>query len=1105
MSAVAAPPVARAATVTKPVAGRPPLMRIASPPVTLQCASSLRASSLRVSSPHDPAEKEAETTARRVMYQPAPAHTLRRADAIARPSAQLARMAGHIVQRDTALTRIMRQGVPPSLRQSSWIARAQQEGQPSTSANIDAEIRQSQSTGTPLPPSVRRFMEPRFAADFSNIRVHAGDKAANLSRQLSARAFTVGNSIFFGEGQYQPDSHDGRELLAHELTHTIQQGAATQTLPVQRSAVPEIRQHSDNAVQRGFLPDPFEYISNKANSIPGFTMFTVVIGYNPITKASVDRSAGNILRGAIELIPGGSYITEALNNHGIFDKISTWTKTQFDTIKDIGSNIWNEIKQFVKTLGPSDLGDLEGAWNRGKKILTGPIDQMIAFAENLKDGIVQLIKDAILRPIGAYAQTTSGYKLLCSVMGSDPITGDPAPQDAEALMGAFMIFIGEEETWATMQKANAVPRAFAWFKGAVEAVKGFVAEIPGLFVAAFKSLEIMDIVLIPRAFIKLGKVFGSFAGRFISWGANAVWNLLEIIFDVVKPGVMGYVKRTGGALKDILKNPMPFVGNLVAAGKLGFQQFAARFGTHLKAGLIDWLTGSLPGVYIPASFELKEILKFALSVLGLTWANVRVKLVKATSETIVKGLETTFDIVVTLVREGPAAAWAKIKEHLGNLKDMVIGGITDFVIDMVVKKAVPKIISMFIPGAGFIGAILSIYDTIMVFVQKLSKIAAVVGAFVNSIVQIAAGNIAGAAKRVESVLAGLLSLAISFLAGFAGLGKVADKVMAVIQKVRAPIDKALDAVINWIVTTAKKLFAKLFGKDKDAAKDGDKDPDKEKKVAAGLAALDAADKAALKDGLLEKEAAQKIAVSIKQQHPVFKSVTVIETAERYDYEYVASPKKTKKGEKKSDPEGDLKTARATFKQRLFPRDELDTAIKVSPTTSLRRINDWKSKSILYTLASNSFDPLTQYSFDKEKSGQRDTNPNNRSKYGYSNPSKSSGVGLQILSIGFLKSRSPAPYQLGNAAYHQEHAWYKSVISSMTFQYDAAILGHKPPGASGHWNSTGHTQTRDMNMSWNKKLSSYHGPEHKAESSASGGSSERYRVPSKAAGSHPSWW
>jgi len=202
-------------------------------------------------------------------------------------------------------------------------------------------------------------------------------------------------------------------------------------------------------------------------------------------------------------------------------------------------------------------------------------------------------------------------------------------------------------------------------------------------------------------------------------------------------------------------------------------------------------------------------------VLGITWAQVRAKIVKAlgdSGEKIMRGLETAFDVVKALVTGGIAAVWELIKEKLSDLKDQVIGGIISFVTDTIVKKAIPKLIAMFIPGAGFIPAIISIYDTIMVFVQKISKIIQVVTAFIDSIVAIAAGNIGGAAKRVESVLGGLLSLAISFLAGFLGLGKVTNKIMEVVQKVRASVDKALDAAINWIVAKAKAALARLFGK-----------------------------------------------------------------------------------------------------------------------------------------------------------------------------------------------------------------------------------------------------------------------------------------------------
>ena len=318
------------------------------------------------------------------------------------------------------------------------------------------------------------------------------------------------------------------------------------------------------------------------------------------------------------------------------------------------------------------------------------------------------------------------------------------------------------------------------------AVTGFVNEIPALAVATFKSLEIADIILVPRAFAKVGAVFGNFLGRFTDWAGTAVWNLLEIVFDSVSPGAFDYVKRTGAALKSILKNPLPFVGYLVQAAKLGFQNFAGNFGTHFKAGLLGWLTGSLPGLYVPKAFSPLEIGKFVLSVLGVSWPQIRAKLVKAlgsSGETIMTWAETGVDVIVALVKGGPAAAWDVIKDKLTDLKDAVIGGITGMVVDFVVKTAIPKLIAMFIPGVGFIPAIISIYQTIQTFVAQMAKIAAVIKGFIDSIVAIAAGNIGAAAGKVESILAGLLSLAINFLAGAFGLGKVSDKVRGVIDAI----------------------------------------------------------------------------------------------------------------------------------------------------------------------------------------------------------------------------------------------------------------------------------------------------------------------------------
>ena len=80
------------------------------------------------------------------------------------------------------------------------------------------------SPGEPLDREIRDFFEPRFDHDFSQIRVHSSDYAARSARAVSAFAYTFGNHIVFGTGQYRPSSRIGRRLLGHELTHTIQQG-----------------------------------------------------------------------------------------------------------------------------------------------------------------------------------------------------------------------------------------------------------------------------------------------------------------------------------------------------------------------------------------------------------------------------------------------------------------------------------------------------------------------------------------------------------------------------------------------------------------------------------------------------------------------------------------------------------------------------------------------------------------------------------------------------------------------------------------------------------------------------------------------------------------
>lgn len=92
------------------------------------------------------------------------------------------------------------------------------------------------SPGQPLDPATRVFMESRFGHDFSQVRVHADPKAAASSRAINALAYTVGRDVVFGAGYYSPQTTLGRRLLAHELTHVVQQGYSGRQIQRQAAA-----------------------------------------------------------------------------------------------------------------------------------------------------------------------------------------------------------------------------------------------------------------------------------------------------------------------------------------------------------------------------------------------------------------------------------------------------------------------------------------------------------------------------------------------------------------------------------------------------------------------------------------------------------------------------------------------------------------------------------------------------------------------------------------------------------------------------------------------------------------------------------------------------
>ncbi|MCP4428763.1 MAG: DUF4157 domain-containing protein [Chloroflexi bacterium] len=172
---------------------------------------------LEIGQPDDKYEQEADQIAEQVMRMPDPASPASDLQHFSHAGQRIQRELRSPVAREEGLELLEKEAVQTKLK-ASRTARPTK-SRPSQIASLG-------HTGQPLPQAARAFMEPRFNQDFSNVRVHSGARADRMARAFNARAFTFGRHIVFGASEYAPDTTAGRRLLAHELTHVIQQQSA---------------------------------------------------------------------------------------------------------------------------------------------------------------------------------------------------------------------------------------------------------------------------------------------------------------------------------------------------------------------------------------------------------------------------------------------------------------------------------------------------------------------------------------------------------------------------------------------------------------------------------------------------------------------------------------------------------------------------------------------------------------------------------------------------------------------------------------------------------------------------------------------------------------
>lgn len=539
-------------------------------------------------------------------------------------------------------------------------------GPPEIFGSFEQNLYDSKGKGSVLPSDTRTFMESRFSADFSQVRVHTDLNAAKLTAGIGAKAFAHGADIYFGAGRFQPKTADGGSLLAHELTHTVQQGAARTLQPklqlqplragsqiqpatgfgtrenpspfnqrdefsgdssiaesgfagntpatgpspglstgssastnntlgpaeaggtttvdpeiasgeadsMQKAVVEKARGGiqipaisispiAGNPVQGDWLNDVLSFVEDNINSIPGWRLFTFIMGYDPVRGENVPRTASNLLGALLGLIPVfGNLIFEKLQEYQILQRAFDWVDGELTRLNITWDRIRRIFSDAYDEMGVLDLisFNLEPFTRR----LRGLYDDVVAFASSVADQVFNFIKEALLTVLRNTVAQIPGYTLLTKIIGQDPVSGQEVHATTEEILGDFLILIGREEEKRQMEERGTLRRTADWIDTQLGRFTRLLSLLSNLYTTiwnAFSFESLRDPLGVVQGIVN---DFTTFVGEVLSFAYDVAITVLQYIKDAL----LGFLRENaahipGYTLMSVILGRDPFTQQAV--------------------------------------------------------------------------------------------------------------------------------------------------------------------------------------------------------------------------------------------------------------------------------------------------------------------------------------------------------------------------------------------------------------------------------------------------------------------------------------------------------------------------------------------------------------
>lgn len=743
-------------------------------------------------------------------------------------------------------------------------------------AQVGQRVNDRRGGGEPLPEAVRRHLEQGLNADLSRVRIHADAEADLMARRVGAKAFTSGQDIYFRRGQYQPNTKSGLELLAHEVTHTVQQARGQVAAGIDpdpgleqqaRESGSKLAEQAPNLTQsQGAQAQPAQAPSAKpdVSGVVPPTKLALNPAWTPAQFQPSPYAPGVYTpRAALQRAQNGAVQRATLNPlYSLFGM-----GMQRDADPTIQRDWWN----------PVDVG----------KAAVGATSKLINAGA-----------DAAKSKLSEFANSLPGYHEMCLAFGKDLLTGKAMQQDPNAILDALAKIAPPEmkDMLVRLRETQAIPKAWGRFKKSLAKLN--LANTSNEVVAAVKNGD-------------LNKAKAAIAGRvsgFQQLLKNSVNDLAVIALEAVAASLgpkaqrmIAQFKKDGSALVKIMQHPDKFAKNLVTAVGGGFQRFGKNAAkVHLPRGLGKWLGGQDSDLAVPGKLDFQGVFMMALSVVGLTYHNMRGLLVKELGtggEAKVARAEQAVGVLRNMKINGLRLA-GEFKDSKAQIGNEIKAGLITEVSTSVIQAAVGKLAAWLVPGGAVVGSLVAAFQSVQFVLDRLGSFQALINGVFASVGAIAAGQTSAASQRVEGTLGAAVPLALGFLAKLLGLGNIGKRLRGIVERIGGklrkflqPLVKRVAALINSRLGQGKPATATATnstGK-KPGRPDKPNQADHDEKVKAGLADIPNIERKFAQSGkLTTKNDARKVAASVKSRHTIFKSIKPRFEKINVIYDWVAS-------------------------------------------------------------------------------------------------------------------------------------------------------------------------------------------------------------------------